>query len=201
MSDIETSCPYCNSLFSVDEAYAGQNLPCPNCGNTFQVACLPPPVQIAQPMRQPAAPMYPPAQMMPQMPPQPVQMVQPMRQPVAPMYQPAQMMPQQMPVQQPMYPSTPIMPPPGGGMMGGQPYVPPQAAYGYEPKERLIYILLGLFLGSLGVHNFYAGYTGKAVAQLLITLLSLGTGSIIVSIWVIVEVCTVRTDARGIPFA
>lgn len=28
------------------------------------------------------------------------------------------------------------------------------------PKSRLAYILMGLFLGGLGVHNFYAGYNG-----------------------------------------
>ncbi|MBQ3218003.1 MAG: TM2 domain-containing protein [Akkermansia sp.] len=30
------------------------------------------------------------------------------------------------------------------------------------PKSRLAYILLGVFLGSLGIHNFYAGYTCSA---------------------------------------
>lgn len=30
--------------------------------------------------------------------------------------------------------------------------------------------LLGIFLGGLGVHNFYLGYIGKAVAQLILTL-------------------------------
>ena len=47
-----------------------------------------------------------------------------------------------------------------------------QSAHDTIPKSRLAYILLALFLGTLGVHNFYAGRTGAGVAQLLITLLS-----------------------------
>lgn len=68
-----------------------------------------------------------------------------------------------------------------------------------DGKSRISYILLGIFLGCLGIHNFYAGYTGRAVAQLLITLL---VGWLIIPwlgvwIWCIVEVCTVRKDAKG----
>ena len=39
-------------------------------------------------------------------------------------------------------------------------------------KSKMTAGLLGIFLGAFGVHNFYLGFTGKAVAQLLITLLS-----------------------------
>jgi TM2 domain-containing membrane protein YozV len=69
-------------------------------------------------------------------------------------------------------------------------------------KSRVAYILLGLFLGGLGIHNFYAGYTGKGVTQLLLTLLTgwLIIPLIVVLIWVIVEVCTVTQDASGHPF-
>ncbi len=74
--------------------------------------------------------------------------------------------------------------------------VPPAPA-----KSRLAYILLAVLLGSLGIHNFYAGYTGKGIAQLLITLVSLGALSIVSWIWAIVEVCTVTQDANGVPFA
>lgn len=70
-------------------------------------------------------------------------------------------------------------------------------------KSRTVYALLGLFIGPLGIHNFYAGFKGKAVAQLLITLL---TGWLIfplaaVWVWNIVEVCTVTKDAKGLPFS
>ncbi len=66
-------------------------------------------------------------------------------------------------------------------------------------KSRAAYILLGLFLGGLGVHNFYAGYSGKGVTQLLMTIFIgwLILPAIAVMIWVIIEICTVTEDARG----
>ncbi len=69
-------------------------------------------------------------------------------------------------------------------------------------KQRIVYILLALFLGTLGVHNFYAGRTGVAVTQLLITLLLgwLVLPLAAVGIWVIVEMCTVTKDASGRAF-
>ena len=73
-------------------------------------------------------------------------------------------------------------------------------AAGKGAKSRTSYVLLGFFLGGLGIHNFYAGYTGKGVAQLLITLLTLGFGAVIVWPWVIVEMFTVTQDATGQPF-
>lgn len=73
-----------------------------------------------------------------------------------------------------------------------------------EQKSKIAAGLLGIFLGSLGVHNFYLGYTGKAVAQLLITILTLGFGSIISGIWGLIEGILILTgsinvDGRGIP--
>ena len=47
--------------------------------------------------------------------------------------------------------------------------------------------LLAIFLGGFGVHNFYLGYTGKAVAQLLLSLLSCGLLSWVSSIWGLIE--------------
>lgn len=66
-------------------------------------------------------------------------------------------------------------------------------------KSRGIFIILGVLLGLLGVHNFYAGYYGKGAAQLAITVV-LGwvyIGIIITAIWVIVELFTVKEDADG----
>lgn len=67
------------------------------------------------------------------------------------------------------------------------------------PKSRVTFILLAFFLGGLGVHNFYAGYSGKGVAQLLLTLFLFWTivVPIAVWIWIIVEMCTVDQDAYG----
>ena len=43
-------------------------------------------------------------------------------------------------------------------------------APGQEQKSKITAGLLGLFLGGFGVHNFYLGYTGRAVAQLVIQI-------------------------------
>lgn len=56
-----------------------------------------------------------------------------------------------------------------------------------QPKSRIIAGLLGIFLGTFGLHNFYLGRTGKACAQLLITVLTLGTLAFISTIWGLVE--------------
>jgi TM2 domain-containing membrane protein YozV len=68
-----------------------------------------------------------------------------------------------------------------------------------NPKSRVAFVLLGLFLGGFGIHNFYAGYTSKAITQLLLVLLLFWTVLVPlgVAIWVIVEVITVKHDAEG----
>lgn len=66
-------------------------------------------------------------------------------------------------------------------------------------KSRGVYIILGVLLGLLGIHNFYAGYYGRGAAQLIITLL-LGwviIGIFITGIWVLIELFTVAEDADG----
>lgn len=71
----------------------------------------------------------------------------------------------------------------------------------YNRKDRASFVLLGIFLGALGIHNFYAGYSGRAIAQLLLTLcLSwlFGLGAIISFCWAIVEVIVVDTDSNGV---
>lgn len=71
-----------------------------------------------------------------------------------------------------------------------------------DAKNRFAYILLAVFLGAFGVHNFYAGYTKSGVFQLLITLLLgwLIIPLLIVWIWIIYEICTVDKDADGVKF-
>ena len=78
------------------------------------------------------------------------------------------------------------------------------AAADSEAKSKMVAGLLGIFLGSFGVHNFYLGYTGKAVAQLLITLLTCGCGACISSVWGLIEgimilMGNINTDANGNP--
>lgn len=69
-------------------------------------------------------------------------------------------------------------------------------------KSKIAAGLLGIFLGCFGVHNFYLGYTGKAVAQLLITVLSCFTLSFASAIWGLIEgimilTGSIKTDAKG----
>jgi TM2 domain-containing membrane protein YozV len=66
-------------------------------------------------------------------------------------------------------------------------------------KSRTTYVLLGIFLGGLGIHNFYAGYTGKAITQLLIFTLLFWTAiaPLVICIWVIVEIFTIKFDSSG----
>ena len=69
-------------------------------------------------------------------------------------------------------------------------------------KSKMAAGLLGIFLGVFGVHNFYLGYTGKAVAQLLITVLSCFILSPVSAIWGLIEGILIlagnmNTDASG----
>ena len=73
-----------------------------------------------------------------------------------------------------------------------------------EGKSKIAAGLLGIFLGGFGVHNFYLGYTGKAIAQLLITLLTCGFGAVISEVWGLIEGIMILTgsinvDAQGNP--
>ena len=54
-------------------------------------------------------------------------------------------------------------------------------------KSKVVAGLFGIFLGVFGVHNFYLGYTDKAIAQLLISLLSCGIFAVVSSVWVVIE--------------
>lgn len=87
-------------------------------------------------------------------------------------------------------------PVPGGDPFPGQsfqgqayqqqmPGVPPQGYY--APKSKMAAGLLAIFLGALGIHNFYLGHTGRGVAQLLISVLSIGTLAWVSWIWSIIE--------------
>ena len=72
-------------------------------------------------------------------------------------------------------------------------------------KSKLAAGLLGIFLGGLGIHNFYLGYTGKAIAQLLlgtVGILACGIGPAASSIWGLIEgifiLCdNITTDSEG----
>ena len=68
-------------------------------------------------------------------------------------------------------------------------------------KSRLVAGLLGIFLGGLGIHNFYLGYNEKGVGQVILFVLCCGIPS---SIWGLIEgiliLCgQISTDAGGNP--
>jgi TM2 domain-containing membrane protein YozV len=67
-------------------------------------------------------------------------------------------------------------------------------------KSRMTFILLGVLLGAFGAHNFYAGFRKKAVAQLLITVLTLGFASPMSWMWAVIDVCTITEDSAGVKF-
>lgn len=83
---------------------------------------------------------------------------------------------------------------------------------GPDAKSKIAAGLLGIFLGSFGVHNFYLGYTSKAVIQLVCTIVGLltsciGVGVLVVmgiSIWGLIEgimiLCgKIDVDGQGNP--
>lgn len=70
-------------------------------------------------------------------------------------------------------------------------------------KNGLIYVVLAWFLGVFGAHNFYAGYNGRGLAQLLLTVFSwilMFIPLIITSIWAFIEMLIVNKDSDGCKF-
>lgn len=111
-----------------------------------------------------------------------------------------------------MIPAPALAPPPVPVAAAGPAFAKtaPQPAARVQPsmrqqvaaaKSRVAYILLALFLGGLGIHNFYAGYVGRGVAQLLISLLSIGLLAWVSGIWALVECFVIKQDAKGVEFS
>ena len=72
-------------------------------------------------------------------------------------------------------------------------------------KSKTTAALLAFFLGGFGAHNFYLGFKGRAIAQLLITVLSVGSLAGVSYLWAFVEFILILTgkiskDAAGNPF-
>jgi TM2 domain-containing membrane protein YozV len=76
-------------------------------------------------------------------------------------------------------------------------------------KSKIAAALLGIFLGGLGIHRFYLGYTTIAIIQLALGLggiLTCGITSIASAIWGLIEGIMILTgsinrDAQGQPLA
>ena len=54
-------------------------------------------------------------------------------------------------------------------------------------KQKLTAGLLGIFLGSLGIHKFYLGYKNEALIMLLVSLLTCGFGASVMGIIGLIE--------------
>ncbi len=84
-----------------------------------------------------------------------------------------------------------------------------QGGYGYaggEQKSKVVAGILGILLGSLGIHNFYLGKNKIALIQLLVSVVSFGFLAPFMGIWGLVEGILIlvgqenyRTDGKGIP--
>ena len=97
------------------------------------------------------------------------------------------------------------------GAYGADAYGQPgyaQPAYGQPvvgaPKQWIVALLLAFFLGPLGIHNFYLGYTTKGIIQLVLTLTFIGL--IVSGIWAFIDFIMLlmragdyATDAQGQP--
>ncbi len=67
-----------------------------------------------------------------------------------------------------------------------------------EQKSKLTAGLLGILLGAFGAHNFYLGFTSKAIIQIVVSVVTCGIGSW----WGIIEgiliLCgKINADANG----
>ena len=72
-----------------------------------------------------------------------------------------------------------------------------------QAKSKIVAGLLGIFIGSLGIHNFYLGFTKRAIIQIVVTLVTCGAGGIwgfIEGILILIDKYPANmTDAAGIP--
>ena len=71
-------------------------------------------------------------------------------------------------------------------------------------KNGIIYVLLACFVGTLGLHNFYAGYWGRGLSQLCLTLVApwfLYVPLLFVAVWVLLELLFIGKSATGLPFS
>ena len=59
---------------------------------------------------------------------------------------------------------------------------PPPTSPGSAPagaEKKLVAGILGILLGSLGIHKFYLGYSKEGIIQIVITLVTCGAGGLI----------------------
>jgi hypothetical protein len=81
-------------------------------------------------------------------------------------------------------PPAPAVPPAGGGN-----------------KSKIAAGLLGIFVGGIGIHRFYLGYTSIGLIQIVVTIATCGIGSLWGFVEGILILCgsVITTDAQGVP--
>lgn len=98
------------------------------------------------------------------------------------------------PAQDPQYPQYPVA--------YTQPQMPAQQqAVAFSPKSKAAAAILAFFLGGLGAHNFYLGYTGKGFCQLALLVFGVFTSLFVIgflmlgalSLWVLIEFIMILT--------
>jgi hypothetical protein len=210
-SSAEAVCPYCRAGFEPDEEIH----PCPACGTPHHADCFAenrgctifgctaapaddPRITLTPTNLQPSTPG--PAS------PFATSSIYNFRQPYTPQL-PQASVPPQLPIPPPPMPAGSVPPPPFAGTPAAYPlgygaFQQPYPSYTYgdiRPKSRVTFVLLAVFLGSFGVHNFYTGYTKKAAIQLCLSILTCFWATPITWIWAIVEACTITADDDGVP--
>ncbi len=70
-----------------------------------------------------------------------------------------------------------------------------------KPKSRLIAALLAIFLGGLGIHDFYLGYSRKGIIHLMMFVFFMSFFSWLWAVYEAVMILTGRTacDGWGMP--
>ena len=74
----------------------------------------------------------------------------------------------------------------------------PVVAANGEQKSKLVAVLLALlafFLGGIGFHDFYLGYTKYGVIKIILAVCTFGIGS---SIWAIIDLVRLLTDSLNV---
>ncbi len=67
-------------------------------------------------------------------------------------------------------------------------------------KSKMTAGLLGIFVGSIGIHNFYLGFTNRAILQIVLTVVTCGAAGL----WGFIEGIMILTgsinkDSNGVP--
>ena len=76
------------------------------------------------------------------------------------------------------------------------PHPPAPGMRGISSKSKIVAGLLGIFLGGIGVHNFYLGFTGKGIAQaaLFVAGCAIPGLGLVPAIWGLIEGIIILTS-------